>query len=342
MKFTLAAPADFEFAEAVCSHGFFVLAPNHWDPRTRTLETAVAFGDKTAVHVRVTEPQARRGIAVHVTGNPTGARIAVEAAIRRMLRLDEDLGPFHKLCAQRPSHERAADRKFGRLLRSPTLFEDIVKVICTCNIAWRQTVAMVERLVARCGVPCEAANDRKAFPTAARLARISTATLRETCSLGYRAEYIVNLAKAVAGGELDLDAFEARSGDTESTVRQLRQIRGIGPYAAANICMLLGRYDQLAYDTEMVRFLEDRTGRKPSRRSVEQRYRRWRPYQFLAYWWELWSDYADRHGPADQWLQNTVGAQITAQPKTTRPRTRRGSSPTPPANPAAPSRSTAR
>ena len=34
----------------------------------------------------------------------------------------------------------------GRVLRSPTVFEDVVKTICTVNIQWGGTVSMVKRL----------------------------------------------------------------------------------------------------------------------------------------------------------------------------------------------------
>src|SRR5690606_29834930 len=95
--------------------------------------------------------------------------------------------------------------------------------------------------------------------------------------------------------------------------RLLRRIHGIGPYAAASLCMLLGRYDVLAIDTELVRVIKQR---HPRRRitpaAVRRYYAAWHPYQFLAYWWELWSGYEHRHGPAHTWHPNRVGVQITS------------------------------
>ena len=41
----------------------------------------------------------------------------------------------------------------GALLRSPTLWEDVVKTICTTNVSWGNTVSMVRRLVEQLGAP---------------------------------------------------------------------------------------------------------------------------------------------------------------------------------------------
>src|SRR6266545_2400997 len=71
-----------------------------------------------------------------------------------------DLAPFRERAAAL-ERERAAGRKdlpdlrwalargAGRLLRSPTVFEDAVKTLCTTNCSWALTRLMVERLCAR-------------------------------------------------------------------------------------------------------------------------------------------------------------------------------------------------
>jgi hypothetical protein len=76
--------------------------------------------------------------------------------------------------------------------------------------------------------------------------------------------------------------------------------------------MLLGRYDCLAVDTEMVRLLKKRYPRKawsPAR--MRAHYEAWRPYQFLAYWFELWQDYVAVHGRPEGWAPEGVGQAIT-------------------------------
>ena len=97
MKLILPTPVDFRLASAVCSHGFFVLAPNTWDPRTATLHTIITLADERAVRVRV-----RAGAGGVVVRSDTrlgaGERSLVRTAVGRMLRLDESLAGFHARC----------------------------------------------------------------------------------------------------------------------------------------------------------------------------------------------------------------------------------------------------
>lgn len=311
MRIALDTPADFDFGSAVCSHGFFVLAPNTWEPATRTLHTVVTLDDTTAAAASVRASGERQLLVTCPAGLSRSQTQTVKTAIRRMLRLDEDLSGFHTLCRASTTHRIAADLRFGRLLRSATLFEDIVKVICTCNVAWRQTVAMIDKLVEHWGVPT-GDGKKRGFPTPARLAMAGPAELKRIARVGYRADYLHALAVDVTEGHLDLTALEQFDGPTDDLCRSLRRIRGVGDYAAGNLCMLLGRYDRLAVDTEMLRLLK---ARHPRRRFTPASLRRYyagcRPYQFLAYWFELWQDYVDRHGDSSSWSAQKEGARIT-------------------------------
>lgn len=310
MKMYLSAPADFNFTAAVCSHGFFVLAPNRWMPAERELRTVVAVGDERAMTVRVRATAGGRLLLGTTQAPSPPQKRLIKAAVRRMLRMDEDLAPFHELCRASVSHRSAAEMKFGRLLAGASLFEDMVKVICTCNVTWRQTVAMVDRLTDRWGVP--ASGGGRAFPTPAGLARATVKQLKEIGRLGYRADYVRALARQVVDGRLNLESIERFDGPTEELYKQLTAINGIGPYAAGHLCMLLGRYDRPAVDTEMIRFLKTRYPRRRwTPASIRRYYRRWHPYEFLAYWWELWSDYVERHGPSETWSPELTGAEIT-------------------------------
>lgn len=312
MRFTLPTGPDFDFCSAICSHGFFMLAPNRWDPATRTLSTAVALNDETAVELRITAE--KREVNIDVPHRLTARQRAMAGdAVRRMLRLDEDLASFHERCRQSPTHARAAETRFGRLIRSATLFEDIVKVICTCNVTWRQTVTMVEALVRRWGVPAMYGT-AKAFPTAARLANVPVPTLRRSGKVGYRANYIGRLARETASGERALGAFEYGALPAEYLNEALQELPGVGPYGAANLCMLLGRYDFLAVDTEMKRFFDERyPGREWTPEAMREHYADWHPYPFLAYWYELWQGYTQRHGESTDWQPDATGRAITSR-----------------------------
>lgn len=54
----LVAP-NFNLEKAVCSHGLFMMAPNHWDPHSKTLKRPLLLNpgdDETSVMVHVSHP----------------------------------------------------------------------------------------------------------------------------------------------------------------------------------------------------------------------------------------------------------------------------------------------
>ncbi len=67
--------------------------------------------------------------------------------------------------------------------------------------------------------------------------------LRTVAKLGYRAPYIRELADAVTSGRLDLEALKNSDLPTAELRKRLLAIKGVGGYAAANLLMILGRYD---------------------------------------------------------------------------------------------------
>jgi 3-methyladenine DNA glycosylase/8-oxoguanine DNA glycosylase len=323
MRFTRRLPPDFDLAAAVCSHGFFLLAPNRWDAGRRTFGTAVAIDNDraAAVHVGMT---AGGQLAVTASGDIVAGDLRViEQAVTRILRIDEDLSAFHAICQRHPTHQPAVAARFGRLIRSATLFEDIIKVMATCNITWRQTVGIIAAIVERYGAPVARDETRRSFPTPHRLAAVKPADLRTRCKLGYRAEWVSKLTRAVADGTLDLDAIERHDGDSDSLYRRLREIMGVGDYAASNLLMLLGRYDRLAIDSELMRFFRERyPRRKPTPANMRRHYEQFKPFPFLAYWWELWSKYRETNGPSESWEAN-VGATVTRPQPNGRPKGKR-------------------
>lgn len=276
------------------------------------LDTVITVSDDVAVRVVLAETAHGHVTARSDERLPSSTKARVTWGIRRILRLDEDLTAFHKLCVRKRSHAAAARMRFGRLIRSASLFEDIVKVICTCNVTWRQTTAMVSNIVEHWGISTRNAH-RKGFPTPERLARVSINTLKRTARVGYRATFIHRFANDVAAGKTNLDDIESFHGPSDELYRRLRRIHGVGDYAAGHLCMLLGHHDRLAIDTEMMRFLKARHPRKrftPGR--IRQHYQSWHPYQFLAYWFELWHDYIERHGDSEHWQPEDIGRHITS------------------------------
>lgn len=298
-RLTTAAPRPFDFSGTIYSHGWAVLEPNGWDAERAVLTRTERLGPGRVVHLAVTggglADRARVRIEVAHAGRlARGEARAIRASMRRMLRLDEDLGPFHERCRIAGGRWEAASHGLGRLLRSPTVFEDVVKTICTTNVQWGGTKAMVRGLVQLLGEagPLSGTDGESlpnSFPSPAAIAAASDRTLSEA-RLGYRGPYVHELAERVACGELDLEALRDPSRGTDETRRALLGIKGVGAYAAATLLMLLGRYDHLAVDSVYRAFVARRyfDGRLPSETEAIEVYADWGRWKYLGYWFDLW------------------------------------------------------
>lgn len=204
-----------------------------------------------------------------------------------MLRLDEDFTQFYAVAGADPRLAWAA-RGAGRLLRSPTVFDDLVKTICTTNCAWSGTVRMVTALVDSLGAQAQGAPERRAFPTPAAMAQAGEDFYRDVARSGYRGPYLRALAIAVASGELDLQALADPALPDIEVAEQLLALAGVGPYAAAHMMMLLGRYRSLVLDS-WTRPTYRRLSARPrvTDKGIERAFRRYGRFAGLAFWLTL-------------------------------------------------------
>jgi N-glycosylase/DNA lyase len=262
-----------DFWRTVNSHGLNFLPPARIDDDERTIELTLHPGPRTVV-VREASP----GVA-SISGRPTRA---VVAAVAHVLRLDEDLSPFYSAVAEDPDLAWAV-RGAGRMMRSATVFEDVVKTICTTNCAWSGTVRMVTALVGNLGETSD--RGLRAFPTPEAMARAPESFFRDVARAGYRAAYLRSLAASVASGELELEKLTTDREIPDDEVEQrLLALPGVGPYAAAHVMMLIGRYSRLILDSWTRPTYARVAGRKASDATIARRFRRYGPYAGLAFW----------------------------------------------------------
>ncbi|XP_073269751.1 uncharacterized protein [Primulina huaijiensis] len=145
------AAATFNLEKAVCSHGLFMMAPNHWDPRSKTLQRPLRLGlddHETSFLVRVSHPSMfPQELHILVLGARSlcpQQRHSLLRQVSRMLRLSEE--EDRRVREFQEAHEKAKEGNFGRVFRSPTLFEDMVKCILLCNCQWSRTLSMAQAL----------------------------------------------------------------------------------------------------------------------------------------------------------------------------------------------------
>jgi 3-methyladenine DNA glycosylase/8-oxoguanine DNA glycosylase len=280
LKLVGAGGEPVDFWRTVNSHGLSDLPPNVIDSVERTLELTLSPGPQTVV-VSAGAPGA---VAVHGR-----APRQVADGVRHVLRLDEDLSPLYARLAEDPDLAWAS-RGAGRWMRSQTVFEDVVKTICTTNCAWSGTVRMVTALVDKLGEKSD--RGRRAFPTPEAMAAAPERFYRDVARAGYRAAYLRSLAASVASGHLDLEALAAdRDLPDEEVERRLLGLPGVGPYAAAHVMMLIGRYSRLVLDSWTRPTYARLNGRKAADRTIERRFRPYGEYAGLAFWLYLTRDW---------------------------------------------------
>src|SRR5205823_2819476 len=194
---------------------------------------------------------------------------------------DADLSGFYE-AARDDAHLGWVGTGAGRMLRSPTVFEDVVKTICTTNCTWSATVRMTTALVDNLGL--EAPDGRRTFPTPAAMAGSRERFYRDVVRAGYRGPYLRSLAGDVAAGRLDLEALNDPELPDDEVAARLLALPGCGPYATAHMMMLLGRYSRLILDSWTRPKYARLNGRKASDKTIERRFRRYRRYAGLAFW----------------------------------------------------------
>jgi 3-methyladenine DNA glycosylase/8-oxoguanine DNA glycosylase len=280
------------------SHGFADLAPLRPDEAGRSLTLTVRVPGGRPRRVRI-GPGRSGHASIEIHGGAAGPRVrsAVMGAASRVLHLDMDLSGFYQTASGDPDLVWVTAGA-GRILRSPTVFEDVVKTICTTNCSWGLTVAMVNALVTHLGEPALGSDDplTHAFPTPAAMAAETESFYRQVVRAGYRSPRFVDLAASIAEGRLDLESLGTAPRDElpdDELERMLLELPGVGPYAAAHIMMTLGRSSRLILDSwtrpKYARLI-GRT-RPVSDATIFRRFRRYGEHAGLAFWLFLTQDW---------------------------------------------------
>jgi N-glycosylase/DNA lyase len=266
------------------------LPPMRVDEEERTLTATLTVPGAKPRTVVVRE--GKRSAHVEVLGPRLGSQAEkrLQRVLRRVLNLDEDLSGFYEAAADDPELAWAAQGA-GRMLRSPTVFEEVIKTICTTNCAWSATVRMTTALVDHLGEP-SAGDHGRAFPQPTAMAEAADEFYRDVVRAGYRGAYLRSISTAVAAGELDVERLLDPELEDAFVAERLLALPGVGPYAAAHVMMLLGRYTSLVLDSWTRPKYARLVGRKKVADStIIRRFRRYGPYAGLAFWLFLTRDW---------------------------------------------------
>src|SRR4026207_597297 len=163
MEIRIPTPPTFNFKRTIISHGWYGLLPFQLNSEKWQLTRVIDVGPKPPVTITMNGTKGK----VRINTSPPlnkGETAKVTRDARHILRLDEDMNPFYLATGSDPEFAWIGVQGAGRMLRSPTVFEDLVKMLCTTNCSWALTEKMVTGLVQSLGR--ESDDGRKTFPTA--------------------------------------------------------------------------------------------------------------------------------------------------------------------------------
>jgi 3-methyladenine DNA glycosylase/8-oxoguanine DNA glycosylase len=292
MQLTIRTPTDFNFYRTVLSHGWCELLPFELDRENWKLTRVLDLDRGKPVTVEVSTRKGALKILVSREVNERAAQKIVRD-VRHMFRLDDDLKLFYQVISNEPEFSWIAEQGAGRLLRSPTVFEDLVKMICTTNCSWALTEKMVTSLVNELGTASD--DGRKSFPAAEVMAQQSTAFYRDKIRSGYRAPYLMELAQRVASAELDVESWLSSEASLADLMKEMKSVKGVGNYAAENVLKLIGRYDGLALDSwTRSKFATMRNkGRVANDKTILRFYARFNSWRGLVLWCDMTREWLD-------------------------------------------------
>ena len=192
------------------------------------------------------------GVPMRVTEKGGGLLVeAPETCGEKFLRRYFDLDRDYSLVAREFSSYPCAAEAFSllpglRILRQPP-WEALVQFLLSQNNNARRIASLVHKVCEAFGMPVDAFGQTLfAFPTPQALADAGAEALR-SLGCGYRAEYLEETARMVAGG-FPLDALSGIP--YEDARAQLQTLPGIGP-KVADCVLLFGCGQMSAYPVDV-------------------------------------------------------------------------------------------
>lgn len=283
-KIILETPKEFDFRRTVLSHGWCELLPFKIDQENWVIETVLKTDKPLSVKIKETENGLELEVFDHIDET---AEAKIKRDIGHIFRFDENLSEFYKLIKPEKHLAWVLKQKAGRLLRSTTVFEDLVKTICTTNCSWALTKIMVTNLVEKLGE--STIDGKKAFPTAEKMATQSVEFYKEEIRSGYRAPYFKELAEKIAEGKLNVENWLTTDLPTKELKKEMKKVKGVGDYAADNLLKLLGRYDGLALDSWLRGqfYKKYNNGIVCDDKQIEKHYERFHRWRGLVIWCDM-------------------------------------------------------
>jgi DNA-3-methyladenine glycosylase II len=263
-------------------------AVDRWDGQTYRRALTLPTGLVDVAVTQVESPESPQ-LQVSVEGQPLRSEVkaAVSSALERLLGLRIDLAAFYRRFA-RQGQLGQLTRHF-RGMKPPrfvTVFESVINAIASQQVTRTQGIRLLNRLTVNYGAAVRVGDSTAhAFPRSEDLAGLCPADLRRLGFSQQKGRAMIELAKSITEGVLDLEGLAELS--DEEAVKRLRGLRGVGPWTAEYVLLrglgrthifpggVVGARNNIQRWLHLANPLDD----VAARRTLD----RWRPYGGLIY-----------------------------------------------------------
>jgi len=217
-------------------------------------------------------------ISVRQKGNVIVAKSDLTAEeIASYFRLGDDMENIYEHISKGKLMKEVIARYRGLRLIRQDPWECLISYVCSTNNRIPQIERMIQNLSVCFGE--EICNGFYRFPGPERLSNAPHDELKK-CKLGFRVDWVLDIAKKVCGGELQLEKLKDM--DYQSVKRALLKVNGVGDKVAD--CALLYSLDKLeAFPVDVhIRRVVQREYLKDERAS-DRKIREWAGRHFGGY-----------------------------------------------------------
>lgn len=225
-SFTIALPEGYR-ADAVL--GYQGRDPASVVERVRGSEVAKALHlADTPATLRIRFDGEAAVCTVDAAGPPSAEQMReAHAAAVRMLNLAADSSTFERQMARQPAYARLiAPRRGMRIPLTATPWECLVWTIVGQQVNLPFAYALRTAVAELAGEPV--GGGLYAHPTPQAVAALDYADLTSRRFSGRKAEYLIDIARMIVSGELDIDAEREMATAVE---RRMLDVRGLGPWS---------------------------------------------------------------------------------------------------------------
>jgi DNA-3-methyladenine glycosylase II len=261
---------------------------DRWEASTYRRVVSVAGGPVALAVTQAGAPDTPR-LSVLLAGRSVdrSAELLARNALDKLLGLSVDLSGFATMAAQDRLLSPLAGRLRGlRPPRFPSVFEALVNGVACQQLSLAVGIHLLNRLTDDRGHPLsdDPAGPR-AFPDPADLAALEPDELKRHGFSMTKARTIIEIARAIVAGDLDLEGLERR--DDPAAIERLTSLRGIGRWTAEYVLLRgLGRLhvfpgDDVGAHNKLRHLFNIDT--PLDYESVDQLVARWHPYAGVVY-----------------------------------------------------------